>query len=297
MDETAPTPQTQNPVIPAHNVTPTGPLPIEEIPEVPVSPQPQSIPPPIATTPVPSETVQKRGGGSCSKAFGIVILFVILFLLGMWLSGYVREFFPSVLPKAPSPTSSQTPTPTISVDPYASWKSYEIMNGMTQTAIAGLRFKLPEDVLSPICDGANCVSQGTYLPGGTRLTVAARGPGQVLRDYRGAVISDANGTPMTTNPLSLLNFSAVEFTSSGSGRTLSGYVFSQMRGVMIPISDTASVEINHFTPTGIVADFTADDSLFDSILKTFSYTAETPTPSPTSTVLLFASPTATTTGY
>jgi hypothetical protein len=83
------------------------------------------------------------------------------------------------------------------------------------------------------------------------------------------VISDTSGNPFLTKPVTIGGLSATEFTGSFTGRTISGYAFSQMRGVMIPVSDNLSLEVNHFTPSGIVSDFAADETVFDSILKTF----------------------------
>jgi hypothetical protein len=111
-----------------------------------------------------------------------------------------------------------------------------------------------------------------------------------LRDFRGTVITDVNGFPIPTKPLSLEGFSATEYESSVSGQTVSGYAFTHIRGVMIPLTDTLSVEVNHFAPTGITADFAADDVLFDSIIKTFTYTA-------TPTAAITPASTATSSGY
>jgi len=37
---------------------------------------------------------------------------------------------------------------------------------------------------------------------------------------------------------------------------------------MIELTPTTSLEIHHFTPTGITTDFAADDELFDKIVGT-----------------------------
>ena len=106
--------------------------------------------------------------------------FILLFLLGIGLSVLLRQYLPS---KTPSLTDS-LPTedvvkalPTIAdkiIDPLASWKMYSVISAVTRLPIESLSFKLPSDVLSPICDGTTCASQGTYLPGGSRFTVAPR---------------------------------------------------------------------------------------------------------------------------
>ena len=55
-------------------------------------------------------------------------------------------------------------------------------------------------------------------------------------------------------------------------------MFSAVCGVMmIELTNTLSLEINHFTPNGITSDFVKDDALFDTILKTLTFLGPTPT--------------------
>ncbi len=79
-----------------------------------------------------------------------------------------------------------------------------------------------------------------------------------------------------------------------------------MRGIMIELTPTASLEVNHFTPNGIVADFAADDMLFDAILKTITIAGSAPvtitvtptkTPTPTPPAGGSTTPNATPSGY
>jgi hypothetical protein len=219
-------------------------IPIEETPEIPMD-----MPPP----PIPK----------VSRGFPVVtiLVFLILFVAGMLLSGYIRPFFSGGGAITPTPTEIlPTPTPT---DPVASWKT---------STIAGLSFKLPPDVLAPICDGISCVSQGTYLPGGTRFTVASRG--------QSAFVTDANGVAFVDKDATVSGHIATEFSGTFTGRTISGYAFSQMHGFMIEVTPTATLEINHFTPAGITADWVRDDALFNQIISTLSFTQETPPPTP-----------------
>lgn len=205
-----------------------------------------------------------------------ILAFILLFVAGIWLSSSIRPYLPSGLSESLGLTPlniSLTPTPIkrdISSIPSTisptTWKSYDVISGNTKRPISGISYMLPPDVLPPICDGSSCASQGTYLPGGTRLTVAARGTGQILRDYRGTAISDVNGVTFTTKPVLVAGKQAMEYTGTFTGRTISGYAFTTMRGVMIPLTDTTSVEFNHFVPSGIIADFQSDDALFESIL-------------------------------
>lgn len=209
------------------------------------------------------------------KSLGMFLLFAVLFATGVWLSGIVRN----VLSEPPSETVATLPTPepgaaTISGTPtQTGWKTYGVISGVTRKEIPGISLQLPPDVLVPICDGTNCASQGTYLPGGTRFTVAPRGAGQVLKDFRGSVISDLRGQQFTVTQTTVVGRPAVVFQGDFTGSTAGGYTFGQMRGVMIEVTDTLSLELNHFTPTGLVADFAADDKLFDEILARLILTA------------------------
>jgi len=253
---------------PASVQTPQGtPLTYEETPVVPMETQ----------TAVIQDPPRKSG-----KNLFVLLFFVAVVVAGMYLSGYVQKFLQGTTGDTAKDTTKTdttgntelSPTPTFNpADPFAGWTPYEVVSGGTRLPIAGVRYMLPSDVLSPICDGQTCVSQGTYLPGGTRFTIAPRGTGQGLRDFRGTVISDVNGTPFTTTETTVSGNTAVAFKGTFTGRTVSGYAFSAMRGVMVAVNDTMSLEINHFAPMGITADFAADDVLFEKILSSFIFPA------------------------
>ena len=240
-------------------------------------PEPQEdgshmTPPP---TPAEESVYQKPQKPNIGAILGTVLLFIILFFVGFWLSGILRQYMGNIpfLGKTQTPTPSQaplfgtTPSPTEVSSLWKNWKTYQVLNGLTRAAFAGLTFKLPPDILAPICDGTACASQGTYLPGGTRLTVALRGEGQVLPDYRGRIISDLSGKSFVSKESSLPFGQATEFIGDFSGTTVGGYAFSRMRGYMIELSDTVSLEINHFTPSGINADFISDETVFNTIVE------------------------------
>jgi len=212
----------------------------------------------------------------------IITALIVLALLGavvFWLSGYYKQFTNALLPSRNQQQNiSPTPSPKSSAGSVVSttgeqtrpniWNQYPVLNGKTRVVYDGITFKLPPEVFPPICDGSTCRSQGTYLPGGTRFTVALRGEGQVLPDYRNRIISDLKGIPFPLKDTLLLGKTATEFSGVFVGTTVGGYIFSQMRGYMIPITDTIAFEINHFAPSGIVADFAKDDVVFDQIVQT-----------------------------
>ncbi len=265
---------------------PTQPLTYEETPEV-ALPHPPTPPPP-----------PPKKSGSFLGTLVTFILFVGLFAAGIWLSSVVRQFVPAetedgnITTRQPTPSAGARVTPLVTGAPTVNeqWKTYDVISGTTKLPFAGITFKLPSNVLSPICDGTGCASQGTYLPGGSRFTVAPRGTGATLADFRGSIISDANGTSFTTKKVTVAGRPATEFTGLFTGRTLSGYAFSRMRGVMIEVSATTSLEVNHFTPNGVTADFVADDEVFNQILTTISIPGTAPSsPTPTSSVPLSTS--------
>lgn len=234
---------------------------------------------------LPPEQKRRSGAGF----FGNLILFILLFGAGIGLSVYFRQYLPNIpegvpqvkLPQLPKrgTTPPVEPVETVSpAEPTSQWTVYQALNGVTRQPITSVSFKLPNDVLEPICDGSSCGSQGTYLPGGTRFTVAPRGKGQILADFRGSIISDLQGQAFTTNTTTVAGRPAVEFTGTFTGSTIAGYAFSQMRGVMIEVSPDLSLELNHFTPKGVDADFTGDDAVFDAIVKTLELPVSAITP-------------------
>lgn len=243
----------------------------EETPEIPTQDAYSDMAPP-----------PKPPSNSSSILTAIIVL-VLFFIIGFWLSGSIRTYVGNFFGNTKQGAGSPTPTPksSIATIPYATttpgesgatassgtWKTYQVLNGRTRVTYEGISFTLPLDVLPPICDGSSCGSQGTYLPGGTRFTVALRGEGQVLPDYRGKIISDLKGIPFPVSQTTVKGREATEFTGSFTGTTVGGYVFSQMHGFMISITPTISLEINHFSPSGIVTNFTNDDALFTQIVQ------------------------------
>lgn len=119
---------------------------------------------------------------------------------------------------------------------------------------------------------------------GTRLTIAPRGTGQVLADFRGKVISDAGGKEFVIKQVTVAGQQATDFSTATVGSTIGGYAFSTMHGVMIEVTDTLSLEINHFSPSGITVDFAADEKLFNEIIATLSFSGVSGTATKGSTI-------------
>lgn len=211
------------------------------------------------------------------KKLGTLIFIALLFGLGIWLSSQLRLF---VVPQTALENADETQflTPSVPVlisSPSASIASQfaVIRDWQTVTVSAvGLllrkvTYQLPQSVALPVCDGQGCPSSGTYLSFGTRFTVAARGKGERLPDFRGAILTDANGKEFTMRQTSVGGKDVYEYTGDFVGRTGGGYQFIKMRGVLVPVSDTVSIEFNHFAPAGTVSDFAADDEVFDQIIS------------------------------
>lgn len=264
---------------PAHDLT------YEETPVI--EPIPASDVKEVSTPEVLSPPKTHSSFGS---TLGMIILFVILFAIGVGLSVVLRQYFAS-RSEAPPQTAIATPTPTIApspyvnaltsptasptaaiVGPYVGGKTYQVISGATKQPVLGISFKLPADVLAPMCDGATCASQGTYLPGGSRFTVAPRGKGQLLIDARGNVgLTDSSGKSFTVKQMTLQSGrKALEYTGDFRGSTVGGYTFSQMRGFMIEIDEGVTLEMNHFAPSGVSAEFTEDDVIFDEIIASLT---------------------------
>jgi hypothetical protein len=248
---------------------------------------PVQPPAPVHTeTPAPPEPVETHIPGvphsspkkNMGKTVGNVLFFLILFGLGVWLSLQLRAFLSSS-----SESAQVTPTPTLSVLPtlapvtaasgsanvQGSWITYQVQSGASKKVMAGVSYKLPAAITAPVCDGSNCPSMGTNLSGGTRFTVAARGKGFTLPDFRGAILTDAAGHQFTMKQSIIGGKGVYEYIGDFAGRTGGGFGFSKMRGVLVPVTDLISVEFNHFAPVGVTSDFASDDALLDQIIASF----------------------------
>lgn len=228
---------------------------------------------------------------SAGKIIGNLVFFVMLFGLGVWLSLQLREFLATPTEVV---NSEITPTETVNLPtsiptkvasgsaskPQGSWVTYQVVSGSNQKVMSGVSYQLPSEITAPICDGGSCPSQGTNLTGGTRFTVAARGKGFTLPDFRGAILTDAAGQQFVMKQSIVGGKGVYEYIGDFTGRTGGGYSFTKMRGVLVPVTETISVEFNHFAPVGIASDFVADDVLFDKIIASFTSTV---TPVATST--------------
>lgn len=265
-------------------VTPTQPS-VEHAPvPPPQSPSQHTSNDPVHTSPPPTASVKKSKG----KHVGNFIFFVILFGLGIWLSLQLRTFLsgstelasinnePTVAATTPivtqAPLASGSAKPSGSPASQAAWVTYQVQSGSGKKIMTGVSYQLPPEVTAPVCDGGNCPSLGTNLPGGTRFTVAARGKGYTLPDFRGAILTDASGHEFAMKQSIVGGKSVYQYIGDFSGRTGGGYSFTKMRGVLVPVTDTISVEFNHFSPVGITTDFATDDVLFDKIIASFNTT-------------------------
>ncbi len=242
--------------------------------------------PPLHAPPVAPAAPQHKSSRRGIHA-GTVLFIILLFGLGVWLSGQLRSFFaPTVSDEIVIPTyapesddtgfESAPASPSgINPTPFATRRTEQVLSGATKKPIAGLSYQLPNEVKVPVCDNTSCASYGTYLPGGTRFTIAPRGKGQLLPDFRGAILTDAAGREFTMQQTMYSGTLAYEYVGNFTGRTGGGYTFTAIRGVLIPVSDTLAIEFNHFAPLGIPSDFTKDEVVFNDILASFKNAAAT----------------------
>jgi len=256
----------------------------------------------------PALPPSKKSG---KRHVGTILFVVLLFGLGVWLSSQLRSFFspvisneaiiPTLAPFAnlspsASPLASSSGTQPVSI---LAWRTMDIISGVTKKPIDGISYQFPNTVSVPVCDSPNCASQGANLEGGTRFTVAARGKGQLLPDFRGAILTDAGGREFIMKQTMIGRHYVYEYIGDFTGRTGGGYTFTKMRGVLVPVSDSLAIEFNHFSPAGGITDFEADDALFDEVIKTFKGSVPiTPSPTIKPTVNLPSStPIASSTGF
>lgn len=237
---------------------------------------------------VPQQTVKKPRR---LRWVGNLIFVILLFGLGIWLSSQLRFFVTEdVVTENGEESLIITPTTTLSVTPKIALgdenKTQTVNVSAIGSVLRSVTYQLPQSVLRPTCDGSGCASSGTNLSGGTRFTVAARGKGERLPDFRGAILTDVNGKEFTMRQTMVGGKNVYEYIGDFTGRTGGGYQFTKMRGVLVPITDSLSVEFNHFAPFGVVTDFVADDVLFEKIIASVNIpaiVALTPTLKPTTT--------------
>ncbi len=210
------------------------------------------------------------------KRLGTCIFITLLFGLGIWLSSQLRFF---VSPETSSENSTDVSSPNLFATPtpderalnatgsgsLSQWQTVSV--SALGSILKSVTYQLPQVVLLPTCDGSGCPSSGTNFSGGTRFTVAARGRGERLPDFRGAILTDVNGKEFTMRQVRVGGKDVYEYVGDFIGRTGGGYQFTKMRGVLVSVSDTESVEFNHFSPVGILTDFAADDVIFDQIIE------------------------------
>lgn len=287
----------ETPIIEPIEDAPIGQTLQTETPAVNTSSTAQTPPAPVTQPESPKVQEVKPKSSFFRRIFGFIgtiLFFAILFSLGIWLSTILRSYLPTGIPKNENTSTLESTNEQIEVQPdgpltvesQEPWTSYPILAAGTKLPISGVTFEMPPEVLIPICDGASCVSQGTYLPGGSRFTVAARGSGLGLGYTQGAVITDAAGNPFTTTQITVTGRPALEYTGAFIGTTVGGFSFTQMRGVMIEVSNKLAIEFNHFAPKGVSVDFESDDVIFNKILESLTLPTPTSVPSATSTPTL-----------
>lgn len=297
--------------------SPTPDLAYEETPVIePVTEELSPAPPEPPQAP-PQEADARLRHNALGSSVGMIFFFLLLFVVGVGLSVFLRQYLGSRPETSTQQTVVATPTPTVSPTPFVNellsptatptamiavpsslWKTYPVISGTTKLPIPGLTFTLPPDVLAPLCDGGNCASQGTYLSGGSRFTVAPRGKGQLLVDARGPVgLTDASGKSFTIKQVTLTNGrKALEYTGEFQGSTVGGYTFTRMHGYMIEIDEGITLEMNHFAPSGVSVDFISDEVVFGKIITSVTVGKNpqiTLTPTPIRALTPTATPAAT----
>lgn len=270
----------------AGNTTPEtqGGIPVREQEHlIPRLPEEKTLPDPLAIPELstvdeprlPSGRIRKRG-----KILPTLLLVIVLLAIGVGISLIIRQFtndIPSIstfvpgmpgsvtaTPSVPAQTASPTPNP----DAMEGWRTESVFTGTANVAYPGVTYRLPADILTPICDGALCVSRGTYLPGGTRFTVSFKTETKTADEFLHTVVTDAASNAFDTQEASMAGRPARTYAGSFAGQTTGGYQFTRLAGIMILLPDNRVLEFNHFSPLGLNADFTSDEALFQKIVGT-----------------------------
>ena len=103
-------PSEHNTPVDVHQNGPDMAIPIEETPEIVPVPEVASVEPHTSSAPEPvahPSWGKPKSSGGLVKNLGILIVFVALFIVGVWLSSFLRQFTPSQTAKV-----STTPKPT-----------------------------------------------------------------------------------------------------------------------------------------------------------------------------------------
>ncbi len=215
--------------------------------------------------------------------FIFLLVFIVGFLVGGALRWYIGNVYMNSLVRMTTPTPQQAviePDDAVlspgafslesQEDFFGDTVAYEVISGTTRQPVPGISYRLPASTLEPTCNGSDCSSQGTYLPGGTRFTVAMRGIEQPFSGYTEGSIVDGQGRVFDTEQTTVAGYPAIRYTGDFEGSALGGYRFSRMRGVMIVLSNEKTLELNHFNPRGVIADFEGDKVVFDRIVETIA---------------------------
>jgi hypothetical protein len=227
----------------------------------------------VPPEPAPIPMVKPVFGGWIKSAFKNILLFCLLFLIGIGFSLIYSYFFgKNKIINAPPIQEVQTisPTPQENIN----LKSFSITKGKNGE-LSGVEIKLPVDMLTPICDGDACVSFGSYMTGGTRFTVSYQEKAGIKDVFKNLIVTDATGKQFETKEATVSGLMARDYQGEFVGTTSGGYRFTKMHGVMVKISDTELIEINHFAPSGITTDFAGDEKVFSQIIQSFKLSSVT----------------------
>lgn len=221
------------------------------------SDQPPPEPPPIPMKPT--------GGAHWRKLLINLLIFAVLFGLGIGASLLVQRFFNNTNNVNPGQAYIETtPIPTPDNQNNLT-RIYRILKDKNDTATQYV-VNLPTEVLIPVCDDSICQSRGSYLPGGTRLTVVFKSDPKPAPNFDQTVITDVTGKKFETTTATVAGMLAREYQGVFIGTTSGGYRFTQMHGFMIKVPTGNLLEINHFAPAGITTDFAGDEAVFSKII-------------------------------
>ncbi len=245
------------------------------------------LPEPKATKPVPKPV---KAAKSIVNVIVIILIFVVLFGVGIFASMAFRQIMPNGIQFpvgggaakdeiTPLPTPQIVPEDQLPVSTQSGIVPTKFPQNISQnvlmvggkSAVPGLNFVLPATVAALSCDGNNCASQGAYLPGGSRFTIAARGKGQGLPITKGAKLVDSSGKAFDMSDQVVAGFTVRQFVGNTSGSTMNGFTFSKIRGNILTLSNDLELEMSVFAPAGQIVSWENDNKLFDQIVASVIY--------------------------
>lgn len=216
--------------------------------------------------------------------FSIILLAASLFYLGHQFSLSKPEVIRPY--PTPEPFATQIPVPTIQ-NQTANWETYQVLD--PQDRPLGILYKLPPEIIrKPSWVNAGHYYKNAILPGNSSLAVIPIGENlsyQYGWDELIVKVVTQNNFPQKQTVLSGgfpgVNFSGTLTEATTANINILGVGKGKFRGQLVKINNDLFLEIVLYQDKAyanfgkVQINFSADEPLFDQILATFKFTAQT----------------------